>query len=68
MIEYLIIGLTFIALGITARIYPDGITRFYMFISRIPMKTERWRNVWRFLGKYLIPGGILLVLAGLLLT
>ncbi|WP_158712899.1 hypothetical protein [Parabacteroides pacaensis] len=67
MIEYIIIGLLLIMLGITARIYPDSITDFYIFISRIQMKKERWQKVWRFLGKYLILGGILLLLAGMYL-
>lgn len=67
MIEYTVIGFLLIGLGITARTCPDGITNFYIFLSRIPMKKERWQRVWRFLGKYLIGGGILLILAGIYL-
>lgn len=67
MIEYIIIGLLLIMLGIIARIYPDRITNFYIFVSHIQMKKERWQKVWRFLGKYLIVGGILLILTGIYL-
>lgn len=67
MIEYIIMGFLFIILGITARTYPDGITNFYIFLSGIQMKKERWRKVWGFLGKYLIVGGVLLILAGIYL-
>lgn len=67
MIEYLLIGSLLIVFGLIGRTCPDRITDFYMFISHAPMKKERWRKVWRFLGKYLILGGALLVLAGCLL-
>lgn len=67
MIEYLLLGLVFILTGIYSRQKPDTITQTLIVISRTQMRIERWRFVWRFLGKYLIIGGIVLTVAGICL-
>lgn len=67
MTEYILLGTALILAGLFSRKYPDTITRALMFVSRHPMRIERWHFVWRFFGKYLIIGGIVLAAAGIYL-
>ncbi|MCC8171948.1 MAG: hypothetical protein LIP00_09230 [Parabacteroides sp.] len=67
MTEYILLGIALILAGLFCRKYPDTITRTLMFVSRHPMRIERWHFVWRFFGKYLIMGGIVLAAAGIYL-
>lgn len=67
MTEYILLGIALSLAGLFSRKYPDAITRALMFVSRHPMRIERWHFVWRFFGKYLIIGGIVLAAAGIYL-